>query len=156
MGLSNIIIRLFKKVVPPHELMEMLHRWFGKGEQEIKQLMAKHGFSEDHVKELWEKSGLSSVTGIIEKEVTSVLPEVIHEVVPEKISNEISREMVQTLANRLRIKGLNHTAIMHILSSCGFTEKELEHIMGTEMRDLADPKPDGKVLVFNPQPDTAK
>ena len=158
MRLSSTIIRLFKNIVPPHELVEMLHLWFGKEEREIRQLMSKHGFSEEHVQELWQKSGLSSVTKGIEKEVINEVNDVLPEVeeISHEIGNEISKETVQTLAKRLQIKGLNHTAITHIFSSCGFTAKELEHIVVTETRNTADPKRDGKILVFNTPPDAIK
>ena len=102
--MTDWFIRLFKHVLSLHDLVEVLMIQFKKGDEEIMQILTKHGFDAEEI------------SGQIKSKPVSV-----------HVQNN-PQQVLPTLVGRLRAKNLDDEVITHLLLNAGFTNEELDEI----------------------------
>ena len=96
----HLLILCLKHLIPLHELVQLLHRWFEKTEPEIEALLRRHDIDGYEVEQAIVKSNIRPVADPF----TTVLRE---------------------LVSRLSATGLSENMIKKQLLAAGFTENEL-------------------------------
>lgn len=129
MILRSWITRILKPLVPLHEIITLLQKWWRMEENEIKKFLLKHGYSTKQLHQTWIDLGFSST----------------YERIPP--------EVIVTLMHRLLKKQLNYHNIHHMLSNAGFSEDEINQLEQLKDNRQPDPVDQPSIMVFPRQTD---